>query len=72
LGRACLLRLDAKLREPLVLLGERGVEESIGRDLEEVTALGQCLPHVGCHGADGYGNEAGDQAWRLPHETGPC
>jgi hypothetical protein len=63
LGRSCSLGWGSEFRDPLVFLGECGVEESIGPGFDEVASLGQRLPHLGWHDAGGFGDEAHDETW---------
>jgi len=40
---------------------EGGVEDGFCSGFDEVASLGQCLLHVGGHGAGGFGNQPGDE-----------
>jgi hypothetical protein len=50
---AGLLRRRPERRRPAPLLGERGVEESVGTRLDEFAPFRECRSQLGAHGAGG-------------------
>src|SRR5699024_11376858 len=70
--RPLLLRRRAKGTCPRLVIGQRGVEDSVGAGLDEVAAFGQRPPHLSRHRASRLWDEAGDQGRSRLGATGAC
>lgn len=55
-------RCLADVGRPRFRIGESGPEHGVGAGGDQLAALVQCLPHVGCHLPAGVRDQSGDQS----------
>lgn len=68
--RPCFSWRRTERGSPGSALVERTIDQRVGAGLDAVAALVECLAHVGCNRAGGFGDEAGDQLRSLARVPG--